>query len=282
MKRVKLSIVSQANDSDKNSIFAHQNAIQMASYKRRGYKKSKQDEVASEAHVQDSQTAEVFSALDSGASKTEAWFSKNQRPILGGIIALAVIALGFFGYVEFIQAPKEKEASNELYYPQRYLEQALEPGAAKDSLLNLALNGAEGKYGFLDITSAYSNTKAADIAYYGAGIAYLHLNQYQDAIAYLTEFSASDDLLGALAKGALGDAYAELESYDMAMASYQAAIAHADNEFSTPIYLKKAALLAYQTNDLSKAKSFAEALKERFPDSPESVNIDGLIGLATK
>jgi tetratricopeptide (TPR) repeat protein len=80
----------------------------------------------------------------------------------------------------------------------------------------------------------------------------------------------------------LGDAYAELESYDKAMASYQAAIAHADNEFSTPIYLKKAALLAYQINDFSKAKAFAEDLKERFPDSPESVNIDGLIGLASK
>ena len=57
---------------------------------------------------------------------------------------------------------------------------------------------------------------------------------------------------------------------------------HANNTFSTPIYLKKAALLAFKLNDLSKAKSLAERLKSQFPDSPESVNIDGLIGLATK
>ena len=255
----------------------------MASYKRRGYKKSKnQDEASAEAYAKDSQTAEVFSALDSGASKTEAWFSKNQRLIIGGIVVFAALALGFFGYTEFIQAPKEKEAANELYYPQRYLEQALEPGAAKDSLLNLALNGAEGKYGFLDILSTYSNTKAADIASYGAGMASFHLKNYQDAVDYLSSFSAADDLLGALAKGTLGDAYAELEAYDKAMASYQRAIDHANNSFYTPIYLKKAALLAFKLSDLSKAKSLAERLKSQFPDSPESVNIDGLIGLSTK
>ena len=255
----------------------------MATYKRRGYKKSKnQDDASAQANAKDSQTAEVFSALDSGASKTEAWFSKNQRFILGSIIAFAVLSLGFFGYSEFIQAPKEKEASNELYYPQRYLEQALEPGAAKDSLLTLALNGAEGKYGFLDIVSEYSNTKAADISYYGAGMASFHLKNYQEAIDYLSRFSASDDLLGALAKGALGDAYTELELFEKAMASYERAIDHANNAFSTPIYLKKAALLAYKMNDFSKAKSLAERLKSQFPDSPESVNIDGLIGLASK
>ena len=66
------------------------------------------------------------------------------------------------------------------------------------------------------------------------------------------------------------------------MASYQRAIDHANNSFSTPIYLKKAALLAFKMNDLSKAKSLAERLKSQFPDSPESVNIDGLIGIATK
>lgn len=254
----------------------------MASYKRRGYKNSKnQNEPSSEAHVKDSQTAEVFSALDSGASKTEAWFSKNQRLILGSIIVFAALSLGYFGYSEFVQGPKEKEAANELYYPQRYLEQALEPGAAKDSLLNLALNGGEGKYGFLDIIAEYRNTKAAELSLYGAGMASFHSNNYQDAIDYLAQFSADDQLLGALAKGTLGDAYAELESYDKAMAAYKRAIAHANNGFSTPIFLKKAALLAYKMNNLSEAASLAERLKSEFPDSPESVNIDGLIGLAS-
>ena len=35
-----------------------------------------------------------------------------------------------------------------------------------DSLFRLALNGGEGKYGFLDIVDEYSGTKAANLANY--------------------------------------------------------------------------------------------------------------------
>ena len=64
----------------------------MASYQRRGYKKSvKAVESNEEVLDQNSQTAEVFSALDSGASRSEEWFRKNQKIILGLIIAIAVV-----------------------------------------------------------------------------------------------------------------------------------------------------------------------------------------------
>jgi len=137
----------------------------MATYKKRGFKpKNKAEEVVLDE--QNSTTAEVFSTLDENASKTEAWVSSNQNYILGliGLIALGV--LGYLGYKQFIQEPKETSASNELFYPQQYFEQAIASETAKDSLLNLALNGAEGKYGFLDIIDEYSGTKAANLATY--------------------------------------------------------------------------------------------------------------------
>ena len=81
----------------------------MATYKKRGYKpKNKAEE--KEFDVQDSTTAEVFSTLDESASKTEAWVSKNQNYILGAIILVAVGILGYLGYNEFIQKPKEQSA----------------------------------------------------------------------------------------------------------------------------------------------------------------------------
>ena len=52
----------------------------MATYNKRGYKKSKNAEVDVQAH-EDSTTAEVFSTLDESAGKTEAWVSKNQNII---------------------------------------------------------------------------------------------------------------------------------------------------------------------------------------------------------
>ena len=79
-----------------------------------------------------------------------------------------------------------------MFYPQQYFEQAIASETAKDSLLNLALNGAEGKYGFLDIIDEYSGTKAANLATYSAGMAYLSQQNYQEAISYLENFSSDD------------------------------------------------------------------------------------------
>ena len=166
----------------------------MATYKKRGYKpKNKEEEqLIDEAN---STTAEVFSSLDEGASKTEAWVSKNQNYILGVIGVVAVAVLGYLGYMQFIQAPKESSASNELYYPQQYFEQAMQDETKKDSLLNLSLAGAEGKFGFIDIIEEYPGTKAANLAKYSAGMAHLNLKNYKEAIEYLEEFSSDDAIL---------------------------------------------------------------------------------------
>jgi len=122
----------------------------MATYKKRGFKpKNKAEEQELAEH--ESATAEVFSTLDESASKTEAWVAKNQNYILGIIGVVAVGVLGYLAFVQFVEKPKEANAANEMYYPQQYFDQALSNTTAKDSLYNLALNGAEGKYGFLDI-----------------------------------------------------------------------------------------------------------------------------------
>ena len=121
--------------------------------------------------------------------------------ILGIIGVVAVGVLGYLAYNQFIQAPKESNAANEMYYPQQYFDQALNNATAKDSLYNLALNGGEGKYGFLDIIDEYPGTKAANLANYSAGMAYLNMQKYQEAISHLEGFTSSDAILGALAKG---------------------------------------------------------------------------------
>ena len=139
----------------------------MATYKKRGYKpKGKGDEPG---NVTDSATAEVFSTLDSSASKTEQWVARNQTYILGVIGVIAVGVLAFLGYQQFIQEPREASASNELFYPLQYFSQAQQNNTQADSLYTLALQGAEGKYGLLDIVDEYSGTKAANLARYAAG-----------------------------------------------------------------------------------------------------------------
>ncbi|MBO0322112.1 tetratricopeptide repeat protein [Muricauda sp. CAU 1633] len=251
----------------------------MATYKKRGFKpKNKAEEAQIEEH--DSTTAEVFNTLDESASKTEAWVQKNQNYILGVIGAVAIGVLAFLAYHQFIQKPKEASAANELYYPQQYFDQALASETAKDSLFTLALNGAEGKYGFLDIIEEYSGTKAANLAEYSAGMTYLNLQQYGEAVSHLENFSSDDAIMGAMAKGGIGDAFSQLNQPEDALDYYEKAIAHSDNEFTTPRFLYKAGVAAMELGQNEKALGYFERIKEEYPKSPEGIGIDALIGLA--
>lgn len=251
----------------------------MATYKKRGYKpKNKAEE--QDYLAKGSTTAEVFSTLDESASRSEQWVAKNQNYILGFIGVVAVAVLGYLAYNQFIVAPKEASAANELYYPQQYFDQAVNATTQQDSLYNLALNGAEGKYGFLDIIDEYKGTKAANLANYSAGMAYLNMQQYQMAIDYLEEFKSDDAILGALAKGGIGDAFMQLGQPDEAMEFYQKAIDHSTNEFTTPRYLYKAGVTALELGNSSRALEYFEKIKTDYSTSPEAATVDTFIGMA--
>lgn len=252
----------------------------MATYKKRGFKpKDKAEEVQGQG--ENSATAEVFSTLDERASKTEAWVQKNQNYILGAIAAIAIGVLGYLGYNEFIQKPKEVSAANELFYPQQYFDRALTNEAERDSLFALALNGAEGKYGFLDIIEEYKGTKAANLARYSAGIAYLNMQQYEECISHLENFSSDDAILGAIAKGGIGDAFAQLDQVEDALDYYERAIDHHANGYTAPRFLYKAGVVALDLGQKEKALDYFQRIKDEFSSSQEADNIDVVIGLAT-
>jgi len=252
----------------------------MATYKKRGFKpKNKAEE--KELESQKSTTAEVFSTLDESASRSEQWVSRNQNYILGAIAFIAVVVLGYLAYNQFVQNPREESAANELYYPQQYFEQALN-ATSRDSLYNLALNGAEGKYGFLDIIEEYSGTKAANLASYAAGMAYLNMQQYEQAIAHLENFSSDDAMLGALAKGGIGDAFMQLGQPEEALTYYEQAFEHNENNFTTPKFLYKAGITSVELGMNEKALSYFRRIKEEFPDAAEAATIDVFIGMAQK
>ena len=105
------------------------------------------------------------------------------------------------------------------------------------------LNGGEGKFGFLDIIDNYKGTPAAKLATYSAGMAYLNLEDYVNAIEYFDQFDTDDVMFKALAKGAIGDAFAQIGQPEDAYDYYVAAFESSDNSFSAPKYLFKAGIL---------------------------------------
>lgn len=250
----------------------------MSTYKKKGYKPKNKKE--SEQLVEsESTTAEVFSTLDEKASRTEAWVAKNQKYILGFIGAVVLIVLGYLVYEQFIVKPKEAEASNEMFFAQQDFDEAVN-STDKDSLFTLALEGRDGKFGFIDIINNYKGTRAANLANYSAGMAYLNMNNYKDAIAYLQDFKSEDPILGALAKGGIGDAFSQLNQPEEALTYYEKAIEHSENDFTRPKFLFKAGLITLDLKQKDKAVKYFQQIKDDYPDSEEGRIIDIYIGKA--
>ncbi|AXT60460.1 hypothetical protein D1816_08885 [Aquimarina sp. AD10] len=252
----------------------------MATYKKRGHKpKNKVEEV--EQIEDNSTTAEVFNTLDAGASKTEEWVAANQKYILGTVGVVALVILGYLGFQKFIQEPKEQEAANEMFKAQQYFDNAVNGNSTlRDSLYNLALNGGEGKYGFLEIIENYGSTKAANLANYYAGFSYLNMNKYQEAISYLDDFKSDDEMLGPLALGGIGDAFSQLGQVEEALGYYEKAAKAKTNDYTTPKFLLKAAITALSLKKPAVATPYLERIKEEFPKSVEANQVDVHLGQA--
>lgn len=258
----------------------------MATYNKRGYKAPKEKEVKEvneETQViideKDSTTAGVFSKLDETASRTEDWVAKNQKIIIGLVAGIAVATIGYLVYQKFIEAPKQDEAATEMFVAQQNFQKATD-GVASDSLYKLALNGSEGKFGFIKIADEYSGTDAGNLANYYAGMAYLNTGKFDEAIKYLGDFKSEDLILSALAKGAIGDAYSQKNQQKEALDYYVKAAESNKNDFTTPRFLLKAAKTAIALGQKEDALKYLTDIKENYDTTPEAASVDALTGLA--
>ena len=259
----------------KNYIFALEKIKTMATYK-----KVKTKKATTSTDKSQSTTKEVFETLDLTASKSEQWIQKNQKAILFALVFVAVVILGYMGYTKYVQEPKEFEATNELAFPRKYFEEALGSKAAilqekeRDSLLNLGLEGADGKYGFIDIADTYSGTNAGNLAEYYAGISYLKMRDYKNAITHLGNYSSDDELLAPTSYGAIGDAFAEINQLDDALEYYVKAFKAQDNEFTTPMFLMKAGKVALNLGKFKEALKYFTHVENEFGKSPFAKDLD--------
>ena len=256
----------------------------MATYKKRGYKPKatkENDGADGNFNEEESTTAEVFNNLDEGANKTEEWVAGNQKPILIviGVIVFAVLA--YMAYSRFVQQPKEFEAADEIAQSQIYFENALDAtNKDQDSLFNLALNGGNGKFGLLKVIDNYGGTSSGNIAHYYAGIAYLNTGKYKEAIGQLEDFKSDDEVLAPLAKGAIGDAFMQLNQPEEALGYYEKAAKMRSNKFTTPKFLMKAAVTAIQLKKGADAEKHLTQIEEEYSDSPEAEEVSVYLGQA--
>ena len=248
----------------------------MATYKKRGFK-NKASSSKAEALENKSTTANVFNTLDEGSSQTQQWVERNQNKILGLVAIISIIVIGVFAYSKLIKEPKESSAFNKMYFAQKKFDEAVLIN--NDSMYNIALNGDDLNMGMLRIIDEFGGTNAANLAHYYSGIMYLKMNDYPNSIKYLSEFSSDDILLSSLATGSIGDAFAELNQFDDAF-DYYVKASKSNNNYSSPMYLFKAGLVAMRLNKFNRAEEYFSIIKQDYPNSTEAKNIDAFISKA--
>ncbi|HEY8999800.1 MAG TPA: tetratricopeptide repeat protein [Mucilaginibacter sp.] len=207
-------------------------------------------------------------AKDNDFGQTGKFVRENQKSLIfiaGAIVAMVII---YFAYQKMYLAPREEKAASQMYVAQ-------DAFAKKD--WDKALKGDAGYPGFEKIISDYSNTKAANLAYFYAGIAYLNKGDYKKAIDDLTNYRGSDAMASAEALGGTGDAYVQLKDYDKASTFFKKAADKAGNKFLSPFYLKKLGLVYEEQKDYKSADETYKKIKSDYPESNEAQSMDAYI-----
>ena len=209
-------------------------------------------------------------------NKQEAFFLKFRKQILIVVCALIIVVGGWAAYSNLIAGPREEKASTALAKAQDMFSQGE---------FQKALNGDKTMEGFLAVAENYGGTDAANLAKAYAGLCYANMAKWKEAVTYLEDFSAREDMMISPAiTGALANAYANTGDVDKAISSFKKAAEMADskaednlNNSLAPTYMISAARLLESQNKKSEALEIYKEVKEKYVNSASSQDIDKYI-----
>jgi tetratricopeptide (TPR) repeat protein len=210
--------------------------------------------------------------IEESLTKAEMYVEKNKNNLMVIVVAIAVGFSAFFAYDRFYVQPNEENAATEMYMA----EKNFELGKFQE-----ALDGDEQFAGLLEIIESYGSTNSGNLAEYYAGLSYLKLGDAEAAIEHLDNFSSEDEMLAPIAKGAIGDAFSELGQNEEALNYYITAAELRTNDFTTPVFLMKAANAAYSLGNKEQALSLYTRIQDEFASTREGQNIGKYISRIT-
>lgn len=196
-------------------------------------------------------------------NKTEAFFEKNKKAIIGCVCAVIVIIAGIILCNNYYLKPRANEASTEL---------------AKSQTLFSEQQWDKALAGFQKVADEYSSTDAGNLAQLYIGICQAKLGKWQEAVDALESYSGQgDQLVSPAAEGALGNAYANLNQLDKAVDHLKKAAKMADNNSLSPTYLIQAGEILEKQGKKAEALKLYQQVKEKYFNSMQYQTIDKYI-----
>ena len=199
--------------------------------------------------------------------QTESFFEKHSKMVVVAIVVIFALATAIFGYKKLVTEPRMNKAQEMLYQAQYRFEQ-------QNADFALALNGDEIAPGFAEVAEQYGNTPAGNLANLYAAACSLRLGDFDAAQKYLNNYSDVDgipgEIVNAMAAGIKGEIAVEKGDYAGAAAIFENAANVSDNNYSTPLYLRKAAMAYEAAGNADKAKKCLQIITDKYPSSIEA------------
>lgn len=202
--------------------------------------------------------------LESAQSQTEIFIEKNSKMVGIAIVVIFAIAIAVFGYKKVISEPRLNKAQELLYQAQYNFEQTTPD-------YTIALNGDENTPGFAEVAEQYGNTPAGNLAKMYAAACALRLGDFDAAENYINGFKSvkgvPGEMVNAMAIGIKGEIAVEKDDFAKAASLFEKAANESKNEFSAPMYLRKAALAYSAAGNEAKAQQCYETIEKEYPRS---------------
>jgi tetratricopeptide (TPR) repeat protein len=202
-------------------------------------------------------------------SRSEKFIENNKKNISYGLITVLVLVGVIMAYHHFYKTPRANQAAVAIFRGEHYFQ--------IDSF-ELALNGNGIDYdGFEYIIKHYGGTKTANLAKAYAGICYYKTGDMDMAIKHLKSFKSKDDNIAPTIIGLIGDCYVESGDIKQGITFFERAASKANNDFLSPVYLKKAGIAYEHLQQFDNAVKAYTVIKEKHAASMEAMDIEKYI-----
>ncbi len=212
-----------------------------------------------------------LSGIQDRWERMEDYFEENKKVATALTVIIALLVGGFIAFKYWYIPSQEQDAEMAMRRAQNYFE--------ADSV-NRAIKGDGANLGFQDIADQYSWTPAGKLANYYLGLCYYQKGNYQQAIDNLEKFNAHDVLVSANSAGVEGDAEMQLNNTDKAIEYYMEAVKRSDNDYTAPLFMKKAAQAYEIKGDYANALNLYQNIKTKYYNYAQANDIDKYIARA--
>ncbi len=225
------------------------------------------------ANTTKSQHEDPEVVIQSAIGRTEDFIERNSKMLSGVLIAIVVIAAGYFGYKYLYALPQEGKAADAMFVAEQLFQQG--DYAA-------ALEGDGNNAGFLEVADSFGSTPQGNLARHYAGICYIKEGKQDEALEILAKYRAStgapNAIINAQNFGLRGDILVQKEQYKEALGMFRKAIDASSNVMTTPYFLKKAGVVSEKLGQNAEALAFYQRISDEYGASMEARDIERSIG----